>query len=182
MKKSLSALLGVSLLVSGLTLGAESSYAESGTSNVKKATQQLNPTIQIPASKVKEKEKNLFSSSSTKETRRGKITEADAKRGYIKDEIIVKFKTNKSLSSLGDKTKVKGLKLNKTLDKKLGIQTLKFDTNVSTMKEILKSLNASNAVEYAEPNYIYKPAAVSEPYYQYMWGLKYRWSGRKKRH
>ena len=173
MKKSLSALLGVSLLVSGLTLGAESSYAESSTnSNVKKATQQLNPTIQIPASKVKKKEKNLFSGSSKKETRRGKITEADAKRGYIKDEIIVKFKTNKSLSSLGDKIKVKGLKLNKTLDKKLGIQTLKFDTNVSTMKEILKVLNASSAVEYAEPNYIYKPAAVSEPYYQYMWGLK----------
>jgi hypothetical protein len=50
--------LGVSLLVSGLTLGAESSYAESGTnSNVKKATQQLNPTIQIPANKVKKKEK-----------------------------------------------------------------------------------------------------------------------------
>ncbi|MCJ7991585.1 hypothetical protein MUB15_24040 [Priestia sp. OVS21] len=40
------------------------------------------------------------------------------------------------------------------------------------MKEILKALNASSAVEYAEPNYIYKPAAVSDPYYQYMWGLK----------
>lgn len=61
MKKSLSALLGVSLLVSGLTLGAESSYAESSTnSNVKKATQQLNPTIQIPASKSEEKRKEFI--------------------------------------------------------------------------------------------------------------------------
>lgn len=70
---------------------------------------------------MKKKEKNLFSGSFKKEIRRGKIIEVDVKRGYIKDEIIVKFKMNKFFSSLGDKIKVKGLKLNKMLDKKLGI-------------------------------------------------------------
>jgi subtilisin family serine protease len=41
------------------------------------------------------------------------------------------------------------------------------------MKDLLQFLNsARDIVEYAEPNYVLKPFAVSDPYYGNLWGLK----------
>jgi subtilisin family serine protease len=100
------------------------------------------------------------------------ISKEDAALGFKKGELIVKFKPNKSIQSLGKSATTKGLKVNKVLDRKTGLQVIGFEDRKVSMKEMIRQLKANPAIEYAEPNYILKPSAVSDPNYKYLWGLK----------
>lgn len=164
-KAVISTLVGISIFSFSF-----SAFAESPNGNVKKGSQSLEPIIQISKSKGEDQQPKFLKPNRALKQRQ--MTEGELKRGYKANEVIVKFKQDKSIASLGAAGRVKGLKEFKNLDRKLGIKTLKFDTNVASVNEIVRFLNASDDVEYAEPNYIYKPSAVSDPMYNNLWGLK----------
>ncbi|GHH97556.1 S8 family serine peptidase [Neobacillus kokaensis] len=164
-KRIVSIIAGLGLLLSITTAAGASPQQQT---NQKKVSQKVNPIIQIDKNQS-EKKRYQFSLSNVKKR---SMSKDDEKRGYKKGEVIVRFKKGQSLEALGTKAKDKGLKVAEHLDKSLGIQLIKFNKNLSTENDIIKLFKSSRAVEYAEPNYILKPAAVSDPYYGYLWGLK----------
>lgn len=168
-RRVLSITVGLGLLFSVPIAFAAPQEPSSVQSNLKKASQKVSPIIQIQQEEPATKQYKFFKNDSAKP--RG-ITPADAKRGYKRGEVITRFKPGKSLDVLGASAKAKGLKVVKQLDKTLGIQLLKFDSNLSSENDIVKFLKDSRTVEYAEPNYIYQPAAVSDPLFGQQWGLK----------
>jgi subtilisin family serine protease len=168
-RRVLSITVGLGLLFSVPIAFAAPQKPSSVQSNLKKASQKVSPIIQIQQEEPANKQYKFFKNDSAKP--RG-ITPADAKRGYKRGEVIVKVKPGKSLDVLGASAKAKGLKVDKQLDKTLGIQLLKFDSNLSSENDIVKFLKDSRIVEYAEPNYIYQPTAVSDPLFGQLWGLK----------
>ncbi|PEQ95953.1 hypothetical protein CN481_03010 [Bacillus sp. AFS006103] len=167
----ISTVAGLGLLFSVTTAYAATPHEPSSVqSNFKKASQSAkNSIMQIQENQPVKKQYNFFKNDSAKP--RG-ITPADVRRGYKKGEVIVRFKQGKSLGSLGVVAMGKGLRVSKNLDRSLGIQLLNFDSTATSMDNIVKSLKNSGEVEYAEPNYIYHPAAVSDPLYGQLWGMK----------
>ncbi|MEH7107798.1 S8 family serine peptidase [Bacillus sp. JJ1764] len=101
-----------------------------------------------------------------------KITQVDLNRGRKEGQVIVKFKQGKSLDVIGEQAKARGMKVGKVLDPELGLQLLEFDANVDSVENVIQFLDDSRIVEYAEPNYILQPDAVTDPYYGLQWGLK----------
>ncbi|CAH0273236.1 S8 family serine peptidase [Peribacillus simplex] len=89
---------------------------------------------------------------------------------YKENEVIVKFKKNYSIKSLGSLSTTLGLTTAKELNKE-GTHVIKFSKN-KKMADVLKEFNASSNVEYVEPNYVYQPTAVTDPLYNELWGLK----------
>ncbi|WP_226536218.1 S8 family serine peptidase [Fictibacillus halophilus] len=89
---------------------------------------------------------------------------------YKENEVIVRFKHNDSIKRLGALSSTLGLTNAKVLNKE-GTHVIKFSKN-KKMADVLRELNASPNVEYAEPNYVYKPTAVTDPLYSELWGLK----------
>jgi subtilisin family serine protease len=89
---------------------------------------------------------------------------------YKENEVIVKFKHSESIKRLGALSSTLGLTNAKVLNKE-GTHVIKFSKN-KKMADVLRELNASPNVEYAEPNYVYKPTAVTDPLYSELWGLK----------
>ncbi|MDM5314933.1 S8 family serine peptidase [Fictibacillus sp. b24] len=167
--KVLSSLVGACLLFSASIVSAQEPPKESKT--LKKFTKQENSIIHIPKNTMKEKAAYSLYKQKPSSSKRG-ISKEDAALGYKKGELLVKFKPNKSIQSLGTLAKDKGLKLNKVLDRKTGLQLIKFEDKKGSMKDMIRQLKANPAVEYAEPNYILKPSAVTDPYYNNLWGLK----------
>ncbi|KZE64109.1 hypothetical protein AWM68_13465 [Fictibacillus phosphorivorans] len=91
-------------------------------------------------------------------------------KNYKENEVIVKFKNNYSMKKLGATSTTLGLTNPKVLNKE-GTQVIKFSKN-KKMADVLRELNASPHVEYAEPNYFYKPTTVNDPLFSKLWGLK----------
>ena len=95
--------------------------------------------------------------------------------GHVEGEVVIDFKDNISESSpeyrnLIDKYNIKpeyNSEFSKTY--KLMIATI----NESSMDELLEKLNAEDAVEYAEPNYVIQSFRFpNDPLYKYQWNLK----------
>lgn len=153
MKKLVASVVGVGLLCSSVTAFAQSTDAV----NVKRGTQKVDSIVQVapPISKAQQA-LATFNSSKSKD--------------YKPGEVIVKFKNSYSIESLGEMQTKLGLTTKKNIIKQ-NIKILKFHSS-SSMEDVLKSLNASPQIEYAEPNYIIKPTAVKEPMFGQLWGLK----------
>ncbi|MBY6037170.1 S8 family serine peptidase [Fictibacillus nanhaiensis] len=165
--KLISAFVGAGFLLSTTFVYAE---APQGSHTLKKGAGYVsNHVVHIPK-QTQKKANHLFKPNLASKHRL--ISSEDVRLGYKKGEVIVKFKPNQSIKSLGLLVKEKGLKVNKVLDKNLRLQLVKFDDKKLSMKEMLRQLHANPAIEYAEPNYIYQPTGVSDPYYSNLWGLK----------
>lgn len=91
-------------------------------------------------------------------------------KSYKANEVIVKFKNNTSIKKLGSMNTTLGLSNLKVLNNQ-GTHVLKFSNN-KKMSDVLRDLNASPDIEYAEPNYIYQPSTIKDPLYKNLWGLK----------
>lgn len=162
-RRLISTLAGVGLLFSVTS-------AVAANEDVPSAEGSQEAVIQIEEGQ-KDKEQFEFVKSVSLKPRNGELL--NATREYKEGEVIVKFKPNKSIQDLGVTAQTKGLHTTESLDAALNIQVLKFDRNVASVNDILQLLNnAKDIVEYAEPNYIVKPNAVSDPYYKNLWGLK----------
>lgn len=153
MKKLVASVVSVGLLCSSVTVFAQST----DTVNVKRGTQKVDSSVQVapPISKAQQALATFNSSKS---------------KNYKPGEVIVKFKSSYSTESLGEMQTKLGLTTKKNIGKQ-NIKLLKFSSS-SSMEDVLKSLNASPQVEYAEPNYIIKPTAIKEPMFGQLWGLK----------
>jgi subtilisin family serine protease len=148
--------------VVGLLLGGQTTFAAENAlqavKNEKKVASHLQEQIVNIDSSVVKKEKILT------------YFNSNAPKKYKENEIIVKFKNNYSVKNLGTMGAFLGLTSAKVLNKE-GTHLLKF-SKTKKMEEVLQKLNASPNVEYAEPNYLFKPTAVTDPLYSELWGLK----------
>ena len=91
-------------------------------------------------------------------------------RKYKEGEVIVKYKSGRNAENLGQTRFKYNLKETRNLDKS-SIKLLTYDEK-SSMDQVIKDLMASGQVEYAEPNYVRKPAVVTDPLYGLQWGFK----------
>ena len=90
---------------------------------------------------------------------------------YAQDRVIVKFKPGLSIKDMGPLAARINLKMTKKLGF-TGAQLMKIQNGQSVV-EVVQALKQSRAVEYAQPDYIIKPAAaVTDPLYTQEWGLK----------
>ncbi|PGV53326.1 hypothetical protein COD92_06960 [Bacillus sp. AFS037270] len=156
-KKTTALLVSVGLIFSSIPAFAAGNQSDGGPQNVKKATQKFNSVIQIPeqspqSKKVKATYKN------------------DAGKKHKEGEVIVKFKNAYTTESLGALTTKLSLKTKKNLGNN-NTKVVSFNKNIP-IEQVLKSLNDSPLIEYAEPNYLIKPDAVSDPLYGELWGMK----------
>lgn len=104
----------------------------------------------------------------TPEFKQVKANQSKTKSKYKKDEVIVKFKTNKVNTM---EVKVAGMKLSKKENVgKKGAQLFKIPSG-KTVDQVIKELKKSSDVAYAEPNYMVS-ASVADPYYDYLWGIE----------
>ncbi|MEH7402874.1 S8 family serine peptidase [Gottfriedia acidiceleris] len=148
-----SCIVSVSLLYSTVTVSAQSPSSSQPT-NKKKVAEGVNSIVQIP----KIASKGV------------KVANKQIGKRYKEQELIVKFKNNATVESLGIIKNDLGLYGAQKLNDK-GVQLVKFKKGI-LIEQAIKTLNASTNVEYAEPNYIVKPLGVSDPYYSYLWGMK----------
>ncbi|SMQ86872.1 pre-peptidase C-terminal domain-containing protein [Bacillus sp. OV166] len=158
-KKIIGVCGALGLLFGGTTTFAQiSENALAAVKNEKKVTGHMQePVLQIDSSAVKKRKIISYFESATP-------------KRYKENEVIVKFKNNYSKNNLGALSTTLGLTNAKVLNKE-GTHVIKFSKN-KKMAEVLQQLNASPNVEYAEPNYVYKPTAVTDPLYSELWGLK----------
>lgn len=97
-----------------------------------------------------------------------KANQSKTKVKYKKDEVIVKFKSNKVNTM---EVKVAGMKLSKKENVgKKGAQLFKIPAG-KTVDQVIKELKKSSDVAYAEPNYLVSASDV-DPYYDYLWGIE----------
>jgi len=92
----------------------------------------------------------------------------------IPGEIIVKLKSQKTRSFLSRKSKF-GLQVKELMNLSIG-NIVVFKTSDKSFNETLKRINLDPAVEYAEPNYLYRAIGKSEnksadPKFGDLWGL-----------
>ena len=90
---------------------------------------------------------------------------------YKEGEIIVKFKSGRNAMNLGETRSKHSLKELKNLDRST-TKLVTYDAKTSSIDEVIKDLEVSGQIEYAEPNYIRNCNAVTDPYYPLQWGLK----------
>lgn len=90
---------------------------------------------------------------------------------YKEGEVIVKFKNGRNAMNLGNTRSKHNLKEKKNLDRST-TKLVTYDAKTSSIDEVIKDLEASGQVEYAQPNYIRKSNAVTDPGYSLQWGLK----------
>lgn len=157
MRKKISALIvSMGLLFASIPALAAPNQSDGGKVNFKKATEKVNPVIQIDKQSQTSKKAATFKNEAAKKHKPG--------------EVIVKFKNTYTTESLGVLQTKFGLKTNKNLNK-TDTKLLSFNAKIP-IEEVLKSLNESPLVEYAEPNYLVKPDAVSDPMFGQLWGMK----------
>ncbi|MCP1126249.1 S8 family serine peptidase [Bacillus sp. 3103sda1] len=162
MKKIVGLVFSTFLVFSCIPTLAESNEpSDNSTSNMKKASQAINSSIQIPSGLKNIKEKATFRVDKTKK--------------YKNDEVLIKFKNNYSIENLEGITKNLGLA--KKQDLGPNVKLVNFKSN-SNLEDVLKILNSLPQVEYAEPNYLLQASdmantsAVSDPLYGQLWGMK----------
>lgn len=94
-------------------------------------------------------------------------------RPYKDGEIIVKFKDDVQAGQMSSFSSGKGLRLKKSFEND-GIEVYELRKGMS-VDSAVKSLMKSGLVEYAQPNYIYKPLIVpSDSRYNELWGFNNR--------
>jgi subtilisin family serine protease len=98
-------------------------------------------------------------------TRKEKFRSRKNREKYVKDEIIVKFKSSVSASSIKTKN---NLKLKKRL--KTGAELLKVKPGTS-VTQLAASIARTSGVVYAQPNYKLYADNVNDPMYNQLWGL-----------
>ncbi|MDR4949953.1 S8 family serine peptidase [Neobacillus cucumis] len=156
-KKTTALLVSIGLLLASSIPAFAANNDPSGTKNFKKASQKINSVIQIPA-------KNPNSQKVTATFKN------NANKQYKKGEVIVKYKNAYTTDSLGALASKYNLKTKKNLNNST-TKLLTYNANLP-ITDVLNALNASAQVEYAEPNYLIKPDAVSDPLYGQLWGMK----------
>ncbi len=98
------------------------------------------------------------------------------KSEYVQGEILVKFKSHIKIRTAGDvNRKVAEAGLAATVKRSLSfINTyhLEITDQDVTVEEAINKLKSNPDIEYAEPNYIVKEAAIpNDTYFSYLWGL-----------
>jgi subtilisin family serine protease len=94
----------------------------------------------------------------------------DMAEKYVPGEILVKFKAGTSKRVIQTLHDTLGANKMKEI-KHIGIQHIKLSHNV-TVEEAIRYYKADPGIEYAEPNYIVKRAAIpNDPGFIYQWGL-----------
>jgi subtilisin family serine protease len=104
----------------------------------------------------------------------GPAGEAPAKKNvsakYVPGEVLVKFKSGASITSMNKLHSVLGAGKIRDL-RHLGIHQMKLPEDV-TVEEAVQVYRSDPSVEFAEPNYIVKAAAApNDPGYSQQWGL-----------
>ncbi|QIZ05623.1 S8 family serine peptidase [Priestia megaterium] len=155
-KRSTALLVSMGLIFSSIPAFAAGNQSDGGTQNFKKASQNVNSVIQIQARSPQSKKKATYKN--------------DAGKQHKKGEVIVKFKNAYTTESLGALTTKLGLKTKQHLNNN-NTKLLTFNANIP-IENVLKTLIDSALIEYAEPNYLIKPDAVTDPYYSELWGMK----------
>lgn len=114
---------------------------------------------------------NVSSTNGTvKDFTRGAISTAQSKVKFKEGQVIVKFKVGRTVNNLGPIRTAHGLKERKNLGES-STKLLEYNSKAN-IEQVIRDLEASGQVEYAEPNYLRSPAAVSDPMYNKLWGLK----------
>lgn len=90
---------------------------------------------------------------------------------YKEGEVIVKFKSGRNGMHLAGNRSKHSLTVKQSLDQGT-TKLVTYDTKKSSINEVIKDLEASGLVEYAEPNYVRKSSVVTDPLYVHQWGLK----------
>jgi thermitase len=102
---------------------------------------------------------------------KNKSVEAEYKPG----EIIVKLKPSKARSFLSRKSSY-GVKVKELMNLNSG-NFVVLNTNNKSLTDLIEKLNSDPAIEYAEPNYIYRaisfknPKNTQDPKFEQLWGL-----------
>ncbi|WP_160724101.1 S8 family serine peptidase [Bacillus sp. USDA818B3_A] len=158
-KKTTALLVSLGMIFSSIPAFAAGNQADGGTHNVKKASQVFNNVVQIPAKSAQSKKATA-------------TYKNNAAKAHKKGEVIVKFKNAYTTESLGALSTKLGLKTQQILNHNNNTKLLNFNTNIP-IDQVLKSLNDSPLVDYAEPNYLIKPdAAPTDEYWPDLWGMK----------
>jgi subtilisin family serine protease len=163
MKKITSLVFIACLVFSTIPVLAESETHSNSSTNIKKVSQKFNSIIQVPNRVTNKQEKATFK------------FQKDKNKKYKDGEVIVKLKRGYSVNSLGKIKENLGLSQKQELSS--NTKLLKFKPKVK-MEDVLAALKSSPQVEFAEPNYLIQPtditnpAAVSDPYFGQLWGMK----------
>jgi subtilisin family serine protease len=89
---------------------------------------------------------------------------------YVPREVLVKFRAGTSISTIQTLHRALGTRKIKEI-RHIGIQKLKLSDNL-TVEEVVRQYRADSNVEFAEPNYIIRTAAVpNDSGYPSQWGL-----------
>ncbi|OKL35222.1 S8 family serine peptidase [Domibacillus mangrovi] len=150
------------------------------TNNMKKKSKGYKPTAANEPIKVEGKKTDKQYKNTQEEivkAKEGKVSVsdkkpvhiADASKKYAKGELIVKFKRGNGPSSIGTAGRALELKSQKTF-KTSGAHLYTFNASKKSVDEAIKTLKATGAFEYVEPNYIVKATTISDPLYSNQWG------------
>ncbi len=114
---------------------------------------------------------NVSSTSGTvKDFTKGSLSTTQSHAQYKAGEVIVKFKSGRTVHNLGPVRTTHGLKERKNLGES-STMLLEFNAK-SSIEQVIQDLEETGEVEYAEPNYLRKVSAVTDPMYNNLWGLK----------
>ena len=97
---------------------------------------------------------------------KGKQISAEDKPGYVKGELLVKFKENVSAEEISDTHRKLGGKVKSTISG-LNVQVIEVNKGVG---EMMSAYAKSGRVEYAEPDYIAYPL-TNDVYFNRQWGM-----------
>lgn len=97
---------------------------------------------------------------------------ARAPQGYVPGEVIVKYRSGVTAASLARAKSRLGVATKRALGRARGVEVLRV-TGAAGVEATVAALRRSGIVEYAEPNYIWRIAAVApnDPRFTDLWGL-----------
>lgn len=168
-KRYIGIFLSVIMVFSVVIVSPTYADEKTKTENHKKMSKEFKEKVEKEKNKVAKKTNKT---DNFKHVEVNKSKGADAKPEYKKDEVIVKFKSNKVQTLNGKEKEVAGIKLKKeeNIGKK-GAQLYKIPEN-KTVENVVKELKNSPDVLYAEPNYKITANDVNDPYFDSLWGLE----------
>jgi len=95
----------------------------------------------------------------------------DAGQTFAPERVIVKFRENTAASAAANALEAAGVKVVKK-HTYTGITVVKLKDPSKSIEQLIKDLSASTAVEYAEPDYIWRiDAFPDDPRFNELWGL-----------
>ncbi|PLS01487.1 S8 family serine peptidase [Neobacillus cucumis] len=157
MRKKLTALLvSAGFFFASIPAFAADNQSDGGAKNFKKASEKVNPVMQIQERSPQSKKMATYKN--------------DAGKKHKEGEVIVKYKNAYTTESLGALAAKLSLKTKKNLGN-TNTKLVSFNPKIP-IENVLSALNAAPQIEYAEPNYLIKPDAVSDPQYGQLWGMK----------